>query len=86
MKTLILFGALVLLGWTAMAAGVIAVFAGEPTVSMQSHRHLERQQLPEVTEPGPLLSNCPNGGSSAPDASVPCSAAMTLEELERTDA
>ncbi|MFT3707049.1 MAG: hypothetical protein QM817_05205 [Archangium sp.] len=70
--TLIFFGALILIGWTTLAAGVIAVFEGEPTVSMQSHHHIEPPN-PEFTEPGPLMSNdCPAGPGL--DASVPCSA------------
>lgn len=67
--TLVLFGALILIGWTALAAGVIAVFEGEPTVSMQSHQHIEPLN-PEFSEPGPLLSDCSDDGL---DGSVPCS-------------
>ena len=54
MKTnlsLALFAALILLGWTALAAGVIAVFAGEPQVS--SHY----QPQAEPTPPPALVSD-----------------------------
>jgi hypothetical protein len=37
--TLALFAALILLGWTSLAAGVIAVFAGQPDVSARAHSH-----------------------------------------------
>ena len=73
MKTnlsLALFAALILLGWTALAAGVIAVFAGEPQVS--SHY----QQPVEPTAEPALVSDsapCPMRVET-PDASVPCSA------------
>ncbi|MBL8910931.1 MAG: hypothetical protein JNM17_09540 [Archangium sp.] len=89
MKTLILFGALVLLGWTTLAAGVIAVFEGEPTVSMKTYKPQKPEVLEQNDETGPLLSDCPRGGSSGLDASVPCSAALrrvAYEELNRTDA
>lgn len=89
MKTLILFGALVLLGWTTLAAGVIAVFEGEPTVSMKTYKQPKPAVVEENDETGPLLSDCPRGGSSGLDASVPCSAAIrriAYEELQRTDA
>lgn len=69
-RALLLFAVLVLVGWTALAAGVIAVFAGEPNASMQSHHHVKPpvQAKPE----GPLLSDdCKSLGL---DASVDCSA------------
>ncbi len=72
--SLALFAALILLGWTALAAGVIAVFAGQPTVSTRVHPH---ELPPEPPEPPALLSDsdapCPTG-DQLPDASVPCSA------------
>ena len=69
--TLALFAALILLGWTSLAAGVIAVFAGEPEVSSHVHQHA-------APEPSPaLLSDsdtpCPLR-VEVPDASVPWSA------------
>ncbi len=74
MKTnlsLALFAALILLGWTALAAGVIAVFAGEPQVSS----HYQQRGAP-VLAPA-LVSDseapCPMR-VEVPDASVPCSA------------
>lgn len=70
--TLILFALLILIGWTSLAAGVIAVLAGEPTVSMRTHQH---QLAPPPRVPvEPLYSGrpCPNGGDQTPDASVPC--------------
>ena len=75
MKTfsLPLFAAVILLGWTALAAGVIAVFAGQPTISSKPHPH----ELPPQPEPPALFSDseapCP-AGEQSPDASVPCSA------------
>ncbi len=75
MKTLplALFAALILLGWTGLAAGVIAAFAGEPGVTSQAHQHqLEvhgvkpEPQLLSETPPCPL--------EQAVDGSVPCSA------------
>lgn len=69
--TLAFFAALILLGWTSLAAGVIAVFAGEPTVSSHVHPHktpaVEPALLSDSETPCPLRVE-------APDASVPCSA------------
>ena len=67
--SLALFAALILLGWTSLAAGVIAVFAGQPDVSAHAHQH------PRAAEPPMLFSAmpCPTDGEP-PDASVPCPA------------
>lgn len=64
MKTpsLIAFGALILIGWTTLAGGVIAVFAGDSAASRKPHLHQERV-VPHVEE-APLMSD-------APDAAVP---------------
>ena len=69
-STLFLFSLLILVGWTALAAGVFAVFAGEPEVSMQVHQH----EVTPVPPEEPLFSGrpCPPAGSQTPDASVPC--------------
>lgn len=78
-KTIVLFAVLVVVGWTTLAAGVIAVFQGEPTVSVQSHHHVKPPQ-PKAPE-GPMLSeDCGGDGSECHcdqvglDGSVPCSA------------
>jgi hypothetical protein len=66
--TLVLFAALILIGWTLLAAGVIAVFAGQPDASMRSHHHVEKPQAPMLSDaPCPLFDE-------NPDASVPCPA------------
>ncbi|MDP2275685.1 MAG: hypothetical protein Q8N23_03245 [Archangium sp.] len=67
--SLAVFAALILLGWTALAAGVIAVFAGQPTVSTQLHPHEPPPEPPALFSDAP----CPTG-VPPPDASVPCSA------------
>ncbi|MFO0593966.1 MAG: hypothetical protein U0228_01645 [Myxococcaceae bacterium] len=64
---LVVFALLVILGWTALAAGVIAVFQGEPNASMHSHHHIEKKP----NDDGPMLSDCPEG--PVDDAGV-CSA------------
>ena len=68
--TLILFALLILLGWTALAAGVFAAFAGAPDVSTRAHQH----QLVPVVPEEPLYSGrpCKPAGAQTPDASVPC--------------
>ena len=70
--TLILFALLILIGWTSLAAGVLAAFAGEPNVSMRTHQH--ELAPPERVPTEPLYSGrpCPNVGDQTPDASVPC--------------
>ena len=69
--TLALFAALILVGWTSLAAGVIAVFAGEPKVSTHVHQHVAPEVAPAFVSdsetPCPLRVE-------VPDASVPCSA------------
>lgn len=59
MKTpsLIAFGAMILIGWTALAGGVIAAFAGDPSASRHSHTHEEK--IEPVRDEGPLLSDAP---------------------------
>lgn len=68
--TLLLFALLILVGWTSLAAGVIAVFHGAPDASMRAHQHELAPVLPEE----PLYSGrpCPSGSGQTPDASVPC--------------
>jgi hypothetical protein len=71
--SLALFAALILLGWTALATGVIAVFAGAPEVTSKAHSHGPQ---PVVTEEPALFSDskpCPAVPEPV-DASVPCSA------------
>ena len=68
-SSLALFAALILVGWTSLAAGVLAIFAGQPDVSAHAHRH-ERAAAPPMLfsfMPGPT-------DSEPPDASVPCPA------------
>lgn len=67
--SLTLFAALILLGWTTLAAGVIAVFAGQPTLSTKPHPHEAPPEPPALFSDAP----CPTG-EQPPDASVPCSA------------
>ena len=73
-SSLVLFAALILLGWTSLAAGVIAAFAAEPTVSMKVHPH----EPPQPAQPRPALYSDSEGPcpavTEAPDASVPCEA------------
>lgn len=64
---------LVVLGWTALAAGVIATLAGHPAVISTPHHH---RAPPARMKPvsAPLLSSdapCPADGV---DAAVPCQA------------
>ena len=71
MKTIALFAALLTLGWTTLAGGVIAALAGEPAVT--SHRH---DHAPAV-EPAPVrnvLGDPCLGATLDLDASVPCPA------------
>lgn len=68
--SLALFAALILLGWTSLAAGVIAVFAGQPEVSARPHQHEPPPAPPALFSDRPP---CPIG-VEAPDASIPCSA------------
>lgn len=72
MKTLLAFGALILIGWTTLAGGVIAVFAADPAASRKSHQHFE-QPAPVAPE-APLMSDAPCDQSGALDGSVPCPA------------
>ncbi|MGV3622376.1 MAG: hypothetical protein ACO1OB_16280 [Archangium sp.] len=74
MKTpsLIAFGAVILIGWTSLAGGVIAVFAGDPAASRKSHDHVE--EVAPLKDQGPLISDAPCAFDVAPDASVPCPA------------
>lgn len=74
MKTpsLIVFGAVILIGWTSLAGGVIAVFAGDPASSHKSHTHQE--EIAPTLDQGPLISDAPCAFDAAPDASVPCPA------------
>jgi hypothetical protein len=70
--TLILFALLILLGWTSLAAGVLATFNAEPHFSTRAHPH---QVAPPPAAPeAPLYSGrpCPTGGDQTPDASVLC--------------
>lgn len=56
-SSLVLFAAVILLGWTSLAAGLIASFAGQPAFVSRAHGH---QPAPtEVSVPGPLYSNVP---------------------------
>ncbi|MDP1826912.1 MAG: hypothetical protein Q8L48_26805 [Archangium sp.] len=66
--SLALFAALILVGWTSLAAGVIAVFAGQPDVSSRAHRHVPAEQPVQQ-----LLTDAPCP-TEAVDASVPCPA------------
>ncbi|MFZ5443432.1 MAG: hypothetical protein ACOZQL_25720 [Myxococcota bacterium] len=71
---LALFAALILLGWTALAAGVIAVFAADPTASSRKHDHVVPAHGFEI-ESTPLLSDAPCPTKpEALDGSVPCEA------------
>lgn len=74
MKTisLALFSAVILLGWTSLAAGALASLAGAPAAVNKPHRH----QVPKkpVVEPAPLLSDAPCHLDGASHAAVPCSA------------
>lgn len=74
MKTpsLIVFGAVILVGWTSLAGGVIAAFAGDPAASHKSHTHQE--EAAPVEDQGPLISDAPCAFDVVPDASVPCPA------------
>ena len=60
-STLALFAALILFGWTSLAAGVIAVFAGQADFSARVHHHgLPPAPEPsDVDGPAPLLSDIP---------------------------
>lgn len=76
MKTLALplFAALILLGWTALAAGAIAALAGEPDFVSQRHQH-RAAPPPVAEEPAPLISGTPQcDPATSTDASVPCGA------------
>lgn len=57
-STLALFAVVILLGWTSMAAGVIATFAGQPDLSTRAHRHHEVAPV-EQHQPAALYSNAP---------------------------
>ena len=70
--SLALFAALILLGWTSLAAGVIAVFAGQPEFSTQVHQHVVPEAAPKKL--APLYSDVPCEPDSSLDASVPCEA------------
>ena len=72
--SLALFAALILLGWTSLAAGVIAVFAGDPEFS--SHVKPPALQAPELPpkDLAPMYSGAPCPTDQEPDASVPCEA------------
>ncbi len=52
--TLALFASLIFFGWTALAAGVLAGFAGAPALATQAHRH---DAPVMVEEPAPLYSD-----------------------------
>jgi hypothetical protein len=56
-SSLALFAAVILIGWTSMAAGVIATFAGQPAFSSRAHQHHEVVAPVEVDSPAPLYSN-----------------------------
>lgn len=72
--SLALFAALILLGWTSLAAGVIAVFAGQPDVSARAHQH-EAPPTPVPHREPALFSDAPPCPvDQSPDASVPCEA------------
>ncbi len=71
--TLALFAVLVLLGWTTLAAGVIASFAGQADVSLKVYRPIEPRGGPGA-EPERLISDAPCPLDGSPDASVPCPA------------
>lgn len=51
---LALFASLILFGWTSLAAGVIATFAGQPGFSSHAHRHVV---VP--SESAPLVAAAP---------------------------
>jgi hypothetical protein len=68
-STLTAFAVVMLLGWTALAAGVIGVFAGHPLVTAPAHSHV--QSAPVVDAPL-LLSETPCEAREL-DASVRCS-------------
>lgn len=73
--SLALFAALILLGWTSLAAGVIAVLAGDPAASSRKHDHVVPAHGFEF-ESTPLLSDapCPVRPDATLDGSVPCEA------------
>jgi hypothetical protein len=73
--SLALFAALILLGWTSLAAGVIAVFAGDPQFSSHVKAPVQ-QQAPELgpQDLAPMYSGAPCPTDQKPDASVPCEA------------
>jgi hypothetical protein len=72
--SLIAFALMILLGWTAVAAGMIAALAGEPNVITRQHDH-KIAPLPEGTTPS-LYSRvpCPVVPAEGMDGSVPCEA------------
>ena len=57
-SSLVVFAAIILVGWTSLAAGVIASLAGEP--AFVSHAHGHQGAPEEVSVPGPLYSNAPD--------------------------
>jgi hypothetical protein len=65
--SLALFAALILFGWTSLAAGVIAVLAGQPDFSRRAHQHAPAEPIQLLTD-----APCPTGQPL--DASVPCPA------------
>lgn len=52
---LALFASLIFFGWTALAAGVIAGFAGAPALATHAHRHHDAPV--RAVEPAPLYSD-----------------------------
>ena len=69
--TLILFAALILFGWTALAVGVLSVFEGQPKFSAQSHQHLPKLIAPQKAKPIASAAQCPaeDGGNNTAE---PC--------------
>ena len=73
MKTIILFAVSLLIGWTVVAGGVIAMFAGDPAVTSISHRHFVAPVPPEEDCECPMYSEdgVPQQKAPPPDAAVP---------------
>lgn len=71
--SLALFVTLMLLGWTALVGGVIAVLAADPAASWHKHDHVipNHGVEPPAT---PLLSDAPCPLGERPDAAGLCPA------------
>lgn len=74
MKTIALFAALMLVGWTLVAGGVIAMFAAEPAVSSRAHTHELELDAPTLRAPMYSGDDPCLGSAAGLDAAVPCPA------------